>query len=64
MIYNQHVRLESYELQTMVKVPRKNTAVKFIPCPNCDRKKLYKDGHYIECQYCGYWQILLPGQDF
>ena len=64
MIYNQQGRLGSHRLQTMVKVHRENTVVKFIPCPNCGRKKLYKDGHYIECQYCGYWHILPPGQDF
>ena len=64
MIYNQHAQLESYGLQTRVKEHRKNDVLKLIPCPNCGRKKLYKDGHYVECQHCGYWQILSPGQDF
>ena len=64
MIHKLHIQAEPDELQKMAKKHRQNNGLQLIPCPNCGRKKLFKDGHYVECQHCEYWKILLPGQDF
>ena len=38
--------------------------IKFSLCPCCRKKGFYKNGHSEKCRYCGYWRIVLPGQDF
>jgi len=33
---------------------------KIIRCPKCKSRHYYYEGHYIECNSCGY-KIMLPG---
>lgn len=44
---------------------RVNSKVRFIICPYCGRKGLYKiPRSYEHCRCCGLHRILLPSQDF
>lgn len=44
---------------------RKGKGTKFVHCPCCDKKGFYKvPCRYERCRYCGFYRMLLPGQDF
>ena len=44
---------------------RQRKKIKFAICPCCGRKGYYKVWcNYEKCRYCGFYRLLLPGQDF
>ena len=44
---------------------RNGNGIKFVYCPYCNKKGLYKMARrYERCRCCGLHRVLLPGQDF
>ena len=57
--------MTSYYPETNGYTTRRENGRKFIYCPHCQRRGLYKVRHqYERCRYCGLYRVLLPGQDF
>ena len=54
-----------FRTETNGSATRQENGRKFIYCPHCHRRGLYKvKYHYERCRYCGLYRVLLPGQDF
>lgn len=37
---------------------------KYLVCPYCGKKGMYKKDHTMLCRYCDLYVILAPGQDW